>query len=181
MKTFKSYRVLNAALGEVSGDAFRVLWFIVGNLSQHKVTRNEISRISIAVRLKMCDDDDTPRKIKRVLDKITLYTNELEDKGFIKKDEIYDRNTGKRKTFYAIAESFLEEKVTNDGQKTGQNLPSDGQKLTKTDQKRGVSKQYNKITDKQYNNTTEEQYNSSNVVDKSFAEVAVVDLDNLPF
>ena len=79
MNTFKTNKVLNAALGKVSGDAFRVLYFIIGNLRLHNTTRAEIQRVSIAVRLGLWDDE-SGKQMKKQLDKITKYTDELAGK-----------------------------------------------------------------------------------------------------
>lgn len=134
MKAFKSNKVLNAALGKVSGDAFRVLYFIVGNLRLHNTTRAEIERVSIAVRLGLWEDE-SGKQMKKQLDKITKYTDELVEKGFMEKDVIFDGSTGKRKTFYAIPDAFLEQKVNTDMPELNENVP-----------KMGVTKQYNKNT-----------------------------------
>lgn len=136
MNTFKSNKVLNAALGKVSGDAFMVLYFIIGNLKLHNTTRAEIERVSIAVRLGLWDDE-SGKQMKKQLDKITKYTDELVEKGFLVKDVIFDRSTGKRKTFYAIPDAFLEQKVNTDMLKLNENVP-----------KKGVTKQYNKYNSK---------------------------------
>lgn len=143
MKAFKSNKVLNAALGKVSGDAFRVLFFILGNLRLHNTTRAEIERVSIAVRLGLWDDE-SGKQMKKQLDKITKYTDELVEKGFLIKDVIFDRSIGKRKTLYAIPDAFLEKKENTDMPKLNENVP-----------KMGVTKQYNYTTSiTEHNNET---------------------------
>lgn len=116
-KVFKPFRLLNAALGEVSPLSHNVLYYICNNLKLNNTTRAEIERIKIVLRLKMWDEDTgTTRQLKNCMDKITSCTNELEEKGFIVKDVIYDKTKGKRKTFYAIPERFLETETTSVGQ-----------------------------------------------------------------
>ena len=139
MKTFNSFKVLNMALGEVSSDAFRVLYYICNNLKLNNTTRGEIDRIKIVLRLKMWDEENgTTRQLKSRLDGITKCTNELEQKNFLVKDVIYDKTTAKRKTFYAIPERFLENETTS----VGQNTEAKRQKtwVTKKDQNNKSSK-----------------------------------------
>ena len=142
MNTFKSYKVLNAALGmsDLSDKAFRILYYICNNLSLNNVTRAEIERVSIAVRLGLWDDE-SGKQLKKQLDKITKYTDELVEKGLLVKDVIFDRNTCKRKTFYAIPDAFLEQKQNNDGQKLNGNSPKGG--VTKKDQNKKKNKNNN--------------------------------------
>lgn len=118
-KDFKPFKVLNAALGEVTPLAHNVLYYICNNLKLNNTTRGEIERIKIVLRLKMWDEENgTTRQLKSRLDDITKCTNELEEKNFLVKDVIYDKTTGKRKTFYAIPERFLETETTSVGQNT---------------------------------------------------------------
>lgn len=171
MKSFKSNKVLNAALGKVSGDAFRVLYFIIGNLKLHNTNRAEIARVSIAVRLGLWDDE-SGRKLKKQLDKITKYTDELEEKGFLVKDVIFDGSTGKRKTIYAVPDAFFEQKVNTDMQKLNENVP-----------KKGVTKQYNKYNNSTYTtattNTTE-HYNATSTTEAAeHNDAAEVEDENL--
>lgn len=110
MKRFNSFKVLNAALGEVSQLSFEVLYYILNNLKLHNTSRCEIQRINIVLKLKLWDaETETQRKLKKKLDEITNCTNELEAKGFLKKDVIFDSTTKKRKTFYSVGDSFLTE------------------------------------------------------------------------
>ena len=120
MKTFKTYRVLNAALGEVSPLAHNVLYYICNNLSMQKTTRAEIDRISIAVRLKLWYDG-CGKRLDFQLKKITQCTDELVEKGYLLKDVIFDKNTGKRTVFYAIPDTFIEQQVQKDLQNSSNN------------------------------------------------------------
>lgn len=171
MKTFNSNKLLNAALGKVSGDAFSVLYFIVGNLRLHNTTRAEIERVSIAVRLGVWDDE-SGKQMKRQLDKITKYTDELVDKGFLVKDVIFDRSSGKKKTVYAIPEPFLEQEV-NAGM----------QKLNGKEPKSGATKQYNLHNKKTSITTTTEHNNATSTTEatehKDAAEVEDENLEEL--
>ena len=173
MKTFNSFKVLNKALGEVSSDAFRVLYYICNNLKINKTIRTDIDRIDIVLRLKLWDEDNgTTRQLKSRLDDITKCTNELEQKNFLVKDVIYDKTTGKRKTFYAIPERFLETETTSDSQ----NTEAKRQKtwVTKKDQKKQSSK-VGKVckADKVENEEMEHQF--------SVAVPNYEEEDNLPF
>lgn len=170
MKTFNSFKVLNEALGEVSPLAHNVLYYICNNLKINKTTRGEIERIKIVLRLKMWDEENgTTRQLKSRLDDITKCTNELEEKNFLVKDVIYDKTTGKRKTFYAIPERFLETETTS----VGQNTEAKRQKtwVTKKDQNNKSSK-VGKIS-KVENEEMEHQF--------SAAVPNYEEEDNLPF
>lgn len=170
MKTFNSFKVLNKALGEVSSDAFRVLYYICNNLKINKTTRGEIERIDIVLRLKMWDEENgTTRQLKSRLDDITKCTNELEEKNFLVKDVIYDKTTGKRKTFYAIPERFLETETTS----VGKNTEAKRQKTWVTN--KGPKCQSNKTgkVDKVENKEMEHQF--------SAAVPNYEEEDNLPF
>lgn len=120
MKTFKTYKVLNAALENVSGDAFRTLYYICNNLSLNKTIRTEIDRVSIAIKLGLWFDGCSKR-LDFQLKKITKYTEELTEKGYLVKDVIFDKTTNKRKVFYAIPDTFVEEQLSNNVQKLNDN------------------------------------------------------------
>lgn len=187
MKTFKTYRVLNAALGmsDLSDKAFRILYYICNNLSFNNVNRAEIERVSIAVRIGLWDDE-SGKQLKKQLDKITKYTDELVEKGLLVKDVIFDRNTCKRKTFYAIPESFLEEKLNNDGQKLNGNSPKRG--VTKKDQNIQNTKNTQKDQNTHKNSKTDEEFCQNGLDDAEeelFGSCAIdpkdYDDENLPF
>lgn len=171
MKTIKSNKMLNAALGMVSGDAFRVLYYIIGNLRLHNTTRAEIERVNIAVRLGLWNDE-SGKQMKRQLDKITLYTDELVEKGFLVKDVFFDRSKGKRKTVYAIPESFLEQKENADVQKLNEKVP-----------KNGATKLYNIYNEKTNITATTEHDNATSTTEaaehKDAAEVEDENLEDL--
>lgn len=126
-----TFHALNNALDAVSDQAFKVLYHICNNLNLNNATRIEIDRYDIARRLGKIYDGMKPGTVKNHLDKITEVTDELVEKGFIKKDVIYNKATGKRTAFYSIGDEFL--------RKTGQ---TSSQKSCENEQKSGVTKKH---------------------------------------
>lgn len=167
MKTFNSFKVLNKALGEVSSDAFRVLYYICNNLKINKTIRTDIDRIDIAVRLGVWYDG-CGKRLDKQLKNITTWTDELVDKGFIKKDVIYDRTMNRRTVFYAISDTFVEEQVENKFQNHSSNCPKKYPTKREKD-----SKELNSETSKVENEEMEHQF--------SAAVPNYEEEDNLPF
>ena len=120
MKDFKTFEVLNAALGKVTPEAFKVLYYICNNLKIKKTVRTDIDRIDIAMRLGLWYDG-CGKRLDNQLKKITKWTDELQDNGFIKKDVIYDRTTNRRTVYYAISDAFITEQLSKDLQKQNDN------------------------------------------------------------
>lgn len=94
----KIYELLNAALGNVSGDAFKVLHYIAVKFLNKSITSVRLSRVDIALGVGLWDDTETEdtkekrriyRKNLKQLDKITSFTNQLINKGYLEKDGIY--------------------------------------------------------------------------------------------
>lgn len=160
MKRFNSFKVLNAALGEVSQLSFEVLYYILNNLNLHNTSRYEIQRINIVLKLKLWDaETETQRKLKKKLDEITNCTNELEAKGFLKKDVIFDTTTKKRKTFYSVGDSFLTETE-----------PTSVQFEQETEPKRGVYKRTKELKEKKELNN-ERTENSKELSDEEILSI----------
>lgn len=156
MKTFKPFKVLNAALGEVSPLSFEVLYYILNNFKLYNTTRSEIPRINILLKLKLWDAEvDSQRKLKKKLDDITKCTNELEEKGFLKKDVIYDANSNKRKTFYSVGDEFIDETEQSSVEFEQETVP-----------KRGVYKSKKEIKTKKETKETKRTENSKELSDE---------------
>ena len=90
-------KLLNTALGEVSGDEFKVLYFIANTLSMKKEGSTRIYRELIADRLGWLDDD----KSKYALNKVSKITESLVKKGYLVKNEVYSSPT-KSVIYYSL-------------------------------------------------------------------------------
>jgi hypothetical protein len=166
MKRFNSFKVLNAALGEVSQLSFEVLYYILNNLKLHNTSRCEIQRINIVLKLKLWDaETETQRKLKKKLDEITNCTNELEAKGFLKKDVIFDSTTKKRKTFYSVGDSFLTETE-----------PNSVQFEQETEPKKGVYKRTKELKEKKELKETKELNNERTENSKELSDEEILSI-----
>jgi len=139
MAKLKSFMVLNKALGTVSPQAFTVLYYICNNLNLNNTTRAEFDRYDIARRLGLIYDGI--RSTKKQLDKITKWIEELEEKGFVKRDVIFDKSTGKRTLFCAITEQFITSFEHTSVPKNDERVPKTGVTIKHIKQESIESKQ----------------------------------------
>ena len=139
MAKLKSFIVLNKALGTVSPQAFTVLYYICNNLNLNNTTRAEFDRYDIARRLGLIYDGI--RSTKKQLDKITKWIEELEEKGFVKRDVIFDKSTGKRTLFCAITEQFITSFEHTSVPKNDEKVPKTGVTIKHIKQESIESKQ----------------------------------------
>lgn len=95
-----NYRFMNYALEHTEGNEFRVLYFIANTLNMKEVNRCKIYNEVIADYLNM-----NKRSVMRM-------TKNLEEKGLLKKDLVYDN--GKSKVFYSLNYAVLNDKVGTD-------------------------------------------------------------------
>lgn len=91
---------------ELTGDEHKVLSIIANTLNLNHSSRMPILRQKIAEIAGWWDED----KPKYSLNKVSKITNTLEEKGFLKKDEIFNEN-GKSIIFYSIPMLEVSKKV----------------------------------------------------------------------
>lgn len=124
-------KFLNEALGKIASDEFVVLYVIANNPRLQKEGRTRIHREVIAEILGWLDDERPQYALK----KVTKITNSLVEKGWLKKDVVYE-TTQKSVNYYSLSKQKIEQKTPPSKQKIEQNLPPSRQKsvpLNKTE------------------------------------------------
>lgn len=139
-------KLLNTALGEVSGDEFKVLYFIANTLSMKKEGSTRIYRELIADRLGWLDND----KSKYALNKVSKITESLVKKGYLVKNEVYSSPT-KSVIYYSLPSAKKCTKVDDSEQKNVPNLPSEMQKnvVLNNNEKEGIKLKTNYLDQKE--------------------------------
>ena len=126
-------KFLNTALGKVSTDEFAVLYIIANNPKLKKEGRARIHREVIADLLGWLND----KRPEYALKKVTRITNSLVEKGWIKKDIVYE-STQKSVIYYSLCTQKIDEKLGTSTQKIDEKLGTSTQKI---DEKLGTSTQ----------------------------------------
>lgn len=108
-----NFDILNHAIGNVSSDEFATLYLIANTLSLKKVGRTRLYREMLADKLGWYDEERPQYGLK----KITRLTNSLVEKGYLKKDIVYENPT-KSVTYYSLNTQILEKKLDTSTQKS---------------------------------------------------------------
>ena len=106
-------KFLNEALGKITSDEFVVLYAIANNPRLQKEGRTRIHREVIAEILGWLDDERPQYALK----KVTKITNSLVEKGWLKKDVVYE-TTQKSVNYYSLSKQKIEQKTPPSRQKS---------------------------------------------------------------
>lgn len=116
-------KFLNAAIGKVSTDEFALLYVIANNKKLQKEGRVRIYREQIADLLGWLNDERPEYGLK----KVTKITNSLVEKGWLKKDVVFE-TPQKSVNFYTLCTQKIEQKLPTSAQKIDEKLGTSTQK-----------------------------------------------------
>jgi hypothetical protein len=108
-----NFELLNHALGNVNSDEFAALYFIANTISLKKRNRIKLYREMMADNLGWLDETRPQYGLK----KVTRITNSLVEKGYLKKDIVYE-NPQKSVTYFSLNTQILDEKLETSVQKS---------------------------------------------------------------
>lgn len=101
-----NFDVLNHAIGKVSSDEFAALYLIANTLSLKKEGRVRLYREMMADKLGWLDDERPQYGLK----KVTRITNSLVEKGYLKKDIVFEKPK-KSVTYYTLNSQIVDDKI----------------------------------------------------------------------
>ena len=96
-------KFLNYALGRVSSDEFAALYALANAISLKKCNHVKLYREELADKLGWLDTERPQYGVK----KVTNITNNLEKKGFLKKNIVFE-NPPKKATYYSLNTQILD-------------------------------------------------------------------------
>ncbi len=108
-----NFEILNHALGKVSSDEFAALYFIANTISLNKENRVRLYREPMADKLGWINEKRPDYGLK----KVTRITNSLVEKGYLKKDIVFE-NPQKSVTYYSLNLQKLDDKIEVSMQKS---------------------------------------------------------------
>ena len=108
-----NFEILNHALGKVSSDEFAALYLIANTTSLKKENRVRLYREMMADKLGWLDENRPQYGLK----KVTRITNALVEKGYLKKDIVFE-NPQKSVTYYSLNLQILDDKIEASTQKS---------------------------------------------------------------